>query len=170
MTWDRVLWTGQFRVQVLADTTFCSVLQNVTMGSGVHPASYSVCTRVISLGTKWWGCEVSHSHPTSAEVENDWSYTSPPTLCFHGMARANITSTIYLLLNKRSCLCNDKYLAILIYITASILMSTCPDHYAHYVMKFGAELDNSHRLMTGLWEKCILSEIYMDFYVWNMGY
>jgi len=45
-----------------------------------------------------------------------------PTLCFHGIASVNFTSTFYLLVNK----------------------SSCHDHYAKYVTKFGAKLDNSY--------------------------
>jgi hypothetical protein len=34
----------------------------------------------LSLGFKWPGCEPYHSHPSSAEVKNAWSYIStPPT-------------------------------------------------------------------------------------------
>jgi hypothetical protein len=36
-------------------------------------------------GVKWLGREPDHSPRASAEVENDWSYTSasPHTICFH---------------------------------------------------------------------------------------
>jgi hypothetical protein len=33
---------------------------------------------VLSLGVRWVGREADHSLPSSAEVKNAWSYTSPP--------------------------------------------------------------------------------------------
>jgi len=39
--------------------------------SGAHPTSYPVGT-----GLRRPRCEVDHSHPSSAEVKNTWSYTS----------------------------------------------------------------------------------------------
>ena len=40
-------------------------------------------------GVKQPGCAVNHSPPSSAEVKNGWSYTSTPTVCFHGMDKEN---------------------------------------------------------------------------------
>jgi hypothetical protein len=34
---------------------------------------------------KWPGSEVYHSLPSSAEVKNEWSYTSTPPTCLHGV-------------------------------------------------------------------------------------
>jgi hypothetical protein len=39
----------------------------------------------LSLGVKRPGREADHSPPTSAEVKNAWSYTSTPTIRFHGI-------------------------------------------------------------------------------------
>jgi hypothetical protein len=39
----------------------------------------------LSLGVKWPGCEAEHSHPSSAEVKNAWSYISTPPTGFHGV-------------------------------------------------------------------------------------
>jgi hypothetical protein len=36
-----------------------------------------------------WRREVSHSPPSNAEVKNDWSSTSTPTICLHGMDSDN---------------------------------------------------------------------------------
>jgi hypothetical protein len=54
-------------------------LQN---GSGSHPASYPMA---LSLGEKWLGHEADHSPPSSAEINNAWSYTSTPPIHLHGM-------------------------------------------------------------------------------------
>jgi hypothetical protein len=44
------------------------------------------------LGVKQSGCKVHHSPPSSAEVENEWSYISAPPRCHHGVAdRENCT-------------------------------------------------------------------------------
>jgi hypothetical protein len=39
------------------------------------------------------GREVNPSPPASAEVKNEWSYTSTPATCFHGLERLNFTFT-----------------------------------------------------------------------------
>jgi hypothetical protein len=33
------------------------------------------------------GCDVEHAPPYSAEVRNEWSYTSSPLMCLQGMDR-----------------------------------------------------------------------------------
>ena len=40
---------------------------------------------------KWPGLYVNHSRPSSAKVENEWSYTSTPHTCFQGVGRDNFT-------------------------------------------------------------------------------
>jgi hypothetical protein len=35
------------------------------------------------------GCEVNQSPTSSAEVKNEWSYTSTPLICLHGIDRDN---------------------------------------------------------------------------------
>jgi hypothetical protein len=39
----------------------------------------------LSLGVKRPGRESDHSPPLSAEVKNAWSYTSTPSIRFHGV-------------------------------------------------------------------------------------
>jgi hypothetical protein len=56
-----------------------SLRHNVQTGSGTHPASYAMGTRVISSGEKRPRHEADHSPPSSAEVKNAWSCTSTPT-------------------------------------------------------------------------------------------
>jgi hypothetical protein len=41
-------------------------------------------------GLKRSGREVNHSHPSSAEVKNEWSYTYTPPICLHGVDRYNL--------------------------------------------------------------------------------
>jgi hypothetical protein len=48
------------------ELTFYLVSQN---GSGIHPVSYPMCTRALSLGVKRLGREGDHSSPSSAEVK-----------------------------------------------------------------------------------------------------
>jgi len=40
---------------------------------------------------KQLGHEINHSPPSSAQVKNDWSYTSTPPVCLCGMDRENCT-------------------------------------------------------------------------------
>jgi hypothetical protein len=61
------------------------------ISSSKHPdwlwdylVSYSVGTGSCFLGVKWPGCEIDHSPPSGAGMESEWSYTSAPTICFHG--------------------------------------------------------------------------------------
>jgi hypothetical protein len=42
-------------------------------------------------------CECYHLPPSSAEVKNEWSYTSSPSICFHNLDRYIIT---FLLLSR----------------------------------------------------------------------
>jgi hypothetical protein len=67
-----------------------SILQNIQTSSEVHPASYSMGTRVLSLGVKQLRHEVNQSLPFTAEVQNDLSYTSTPPVYLHGVRRENL--------------------------------------------------------------------------------
>jgi len=40
-------------------------------------------------GVKQPGHELDHPPPSSAKVKNEWSYTSTPTTCLHGMDKDN---------------------------------------------------------------------------------
>jgi len=44
-------------------------------------------------GVKQLGREVNHSFLSNAEVKNEWSYTSSPTVCLHGVERENFSFT-----------------------------------------------------------------------------
>jgi hypothetical protein len=54
-------------------------------GSGAHPASYTMNTRGSFSGVKRPGREAYRPPPSSAEVKNAWSYTSPPQIRLHGV-------------------------------------------------------------------------------------
>jgi hypothetical protein len=55
----------------------------VQNGSVVHPASCPIGTGgLFPLGVKLPGREIDHSLPSSAEVKNEWSYTSTPQYAF----------------------------------------------------------------------------------------
>ena len=44
------------------------------------------------MGAKWPGHDVDHSSLSSAEVKNEWSYTSAPSICIHGIDLNYFTS------------------------------------------------------------------------------
>jgi hypothetical protein len=53
---------------------------------GPQPASYPVGTaRALSLRAKRPGSEADRSPASSAEVKNEWSYTSTPPIRLHGV-------------------------------------------------------------------------------------
>ena len=89
------LWTGRSGVRVLIGARNSSLLWNVQTGSVTHRGSFP--------GTKWLRHEVNHSPPSSAKVKNEWSCTSTPPICLHGVDRANFTFT----LNFRCYTIND---------------------------------------------------------------
>jgi hypothetical protein len=43
------------------------------------------------LVVKWAKCECHHVPPSTAEVKNEWIYTSNPAVCLHGVYRDNCT-------------------------------------------------------------------------------
>jgi hypothetical protein len=66
-----------------------------TSSSGVHPASCSVGTELLSPGVKRPESEGDHSHPSTAEVKSEWSFTSTPSLCLHGADKENFIFDIF---------------------------------------------------------------------------
>ena len=60
------------------------VLQNVDTDSGTHPASCFSSFWVFP-GVKRLGYEGNHSPGSSVKGKNEWSYTSTPLICLHGM-------------------------------------------------------------------------------------
>jgi hypothetical protein len=55
-------------IQVLIGAGNFSPHDHTHTGSGVHPASYPMGTRVLSLGVKQLSCEADHSPPSSTEI------------------------------------------------------------------------------------------------------
>jgi hypothetical protein len=79
-----MLRAGRFVVRIpvaLGDLYF---LKKAQTSSGGHPANYSVGTEVLSWG-KAAGHEVDNSNPPSAQVMDEYSYSSTLVSCF--MAR-----------------------------------------------------------------------------------
>jgi hypothetical protein len=62
-------------------------------GSGAHLTSYPMGIGFRPPGAKRPGREVNHPFPSSAEVKNEWSYTSTLPVCCHHLDRENFTST-----------------------------------------------------------------------------
>lgn len=48
---------------------------------------------VLSAGVNQLECKVDHSLPTSADLKNEWSYTSAPPICLHAVDREDFTLT-----------------------------------------------------------------------------
>lgn len=162
MTWDRMLWTGQFRVQFMAGATACCLLQNVTMDSGAHPGSYSVHTKVLSLGTKWWGCKVNHSPQLVLRLRMPGAIPFFPVCTLTAWPGPTLPLPFTYSLTKSSCLCSDVCLAILIYIYSSHFNAHLPRPLCPVCFEIWSKTRQLiSRLTTGLWEKCILSEIYI---------
>lgn len=68
---------------------FC-VFQNVHIGPGAYPTSYSMGTGSVSQRVKRLGSETDCSSLSSTEVKTGWSYTSTPCLCLHDMLREDL--------------------------------------------------------------------------------
>jgi hypothetical protein len=54
-------------------------------GLGPTQPLIQLVRRALFLGVKRAGREADHSHPSSAEVKNAWSYTSIPPIRLHGV-------------------------------------------------------------------------------------
>jgi hypothetical protein len=60
--------------------------KNVHASFRTHPPSYSVSGRgLFLLGVKRSGPEGDQLSPPTVNVRNEWSYTSTPSMCLHGM-------------------------------------------------------------------------------------
>lgn len=61
-------------------------LRIVQTTSGAYTAPYSMGT-----GVTWPGRDVDHPRSSSADVMNEWSYASTPSISFHGKDNDNLT-------------------------------------------------------------------------------
>jgi hypothetical protein len=59
-----------------------------------RPAGGTILPPILWVpGVKGPGCDTDHSPPSSAEVENEWSYTCTPPTCLCSVDRWNFTFT-----------------------------------------------------------------------------
>jgi hypothetical protein len=77
------------RFRILERAEDFSHLKNAQTGRGAHPASYTVCTGVLSQETKDLSCGFHHAPPSNAELRNEWSYTPTPAICLYGVDGEN---------------------------------------------------------------------------------
>jgi hypothetical protein len=61
----------------------------VHTGSGAHPASYSMGTKLLFPGINRPGREVDLSLPSCTYIKIELSYTFPPPVRLHDVDRAN---------------------------------------------------------------------------------
>jgi hypothetical protein len=61
-----------------------------------------------------WGLGVNHPTPSGSEAKNEWSYTSTPLLCFHGMLGETFTFLALVLLFKEF-ICDVSFASISMY-------------------------------------------------------
>jgi hypothetical protein len=71
-----------------------SLLQNVQTGSVARQTSYTMVTEGSVLGVTQLGCETDHPLSSSAKVQNEWSYTSAPTICLYVVDRETTSFTL----------------------------------------------------------------------------
>jgi len=98
-----------FQVCMQLNRLFCYMLDNPKSDSdqdkrffssavqtcyGIHSASCSRVSGVLSVGVKWPGYVVYCSPLSSAEIKNDWSYASASPMCLCGMDRDNCSFTL----------------------------------------------------------------------------
>ena len=69
------------------ESWFDFLLQNVRTPSEAQPAPIQWLPAAAFPGLERPGCKAGHSPPSSAEVKNEWSYTSAPSVCFHNAYR-----------------------------------------------------------------------------------
>ena len=63
--------------------------RDVQTGFGIHAAVYIGVLGPVEGG--WPERDVSHSFTSNAEFKNEWSYTSTPPVCLHGLDRDNFS-------------------------------------------------------------------------------
>ena len=61
-------------------------------------------------GVNYESGKIGNSSPFIVEVENEWSYTSSPPMCLHGMDRENFTFTESVIMETVNILSNTTIL------------------------------------------------------------
>jgi hypothetical protein len=114
-------------------------------------------------GVKRPGCDVDHWLPSSAEVNNKWSYTSPYPVCLHGMDRDTFTfySRIYLYYVESHCPLTCTHNLVRFFFWISPIESTVLNSI-WFKIYFDNRLYSSH-LHLGL-ARCILSSGFLTRY------
>lgn len=94
--WDTVngLRAGRSSVRTPSARWDFSLLQNISTGSVAHPAPYWIGTWVLSW-VMLSGHEADYSPPPSAEVKDDWSYTSTSLRRLHSVDKDSWTLFFY---------------------------------------------------------------------------
>jgi hypothetical protein len=72
-----------------------SLLQHIQAGRRAHPASYSIDSGFSSV-LKRPRRDVNHPSSSTAEIKNEWSYTSTPPIWLHGVNRDSFTHLYFL--------------------------------------------------------------------------
>jgi len=73
------------------ESRFDILVQNVRTPSEAQPALIQWLPAAAFPGLERPGCKADHSPPTSAEVKNEWRYTSAPSVCLHNVYRKNFS-------------------------------------------------------------------------------
>jgi len=87
------LRTGRSGVRIAVGKTDFSFVQNAQAGSGVLPSLLFKGYRSSFSEIKRPGSDVHNSPSSSAEVKNEWSYTSSSSPWLHGLDRINLSFT-----------------------------------------------------------------------------
>jgi hypothetical protein len=82
---------GHYGVRISEGARDFMFLKTVQTGYGAQPASYSSGNGIISQALTRPEREVDHSPPYSAEVKNEWGYTSTSSICLHEVKNNNST-------------------------------------------------------------------------------
>ena len=77
------LYFSRIVYEVINSRKRLTFIKNAQTSCGAHPASCSMRTGVLPEH------EAKHSPPSSAKVQNEWSYTFRPPICLHGLCRDN---------------------------------------------------------------------------------
>jgi hypothetical protein len=92
--------------------TLMTTTSRTTLGPTQPPIQW--VPEALSLGVKRPGIEADHSPPSSAEVKNEWSYTSTPPIRLHGVVLSQAQEQIYLCLYFYTLLNEHSYIKVIV--------------------------------------------------------